>query len=98
MCPETISPLNRGVFCFYCGQPVCLPKSIVDRADSIRNQESDSTHYLLSRVFLLRCRSCIREAVYTLDQIIDFSEDAISLMGRASLAAERRSHETASRC
>jgi len=78
MRPETISPLHGGVLCFYCGKPVHLPENIIRRANSAGNQESDSTQHLLSRVFLLRCRSCIREAVYTIDQVIDCSETGAS--------------------
>src|SRR5271157_436508 len=37
---------------------------------TIRHDESSSTQHLLSRVFLLRCRACVREAVYTIDQVI----------------------------
>ncbi len=71
MSPETISPPHRVIPCFYCGKPLHPPKNILRRASSIRNEESSSTEHLLSRVFLLRCRSCVREAVYTLDQVIE---------------------------
>ncbi len=74
MPPETISPLYRGVRCFYCGKPVHLPMNMVGRAESIRNHESHSSQHFLSRVFLLRCRSCVREAVYTIDQVNDYPE------------------------
>ena len=74
MSPETISPPNRVILCVYCGKPVHAPKNILRRANSIRNEESNSTEQLLSRVFLLRCRSCVREAVYTIDQVVDGPE------------------------
>ena len=69
--PETTSPLYRGVLCLYCGKPVNLPENVIGRHNAIKNQESNSTHDLLSRVFVLRCRTCVREVVYTIDQIID---------------------------
>ena len=78
MSPETISPPNRVIVCFYCGKPVNPPKYILHRANSLRNQQSDSPEHLLSRVFLLRCRSCVREAVYTIDQVIDGPETPTS--------------------
>ena len=78
MSPETISPPHRVIPCFYCGKPLHPPKNILRRASSIRNEESSSTEHLLSRVFLLRCRSCVREAVYTLDQVIDGPETPTS--------------------
>ena len=74
MSPETISPPHSVILCVYCGKPVHPPKNILRRANSIRNEESNSTEQLLSRVFLLRCRSCVREAVYTIDQVVDGPE------------------------
>jgi hypothetical protein len=78
MRPETTSSLYRGVFCLYCGKPVNLPETIIVRHDAIKNQESISTQHLLSRVFVLRCRTCVREAVYTIDQVIDRPESLTS--------------------
>jgi hypothetical protein len=78
MSPETINSPNQVIVCFYCGKPVHPPKNILRRASSIRNEDSDSTEHLLSRVFLLRCRSCVREAVYTIDQVIDGPETPTS--------------------
>jgi hypothetical protein len=51
MIPETISPPHRVILCIYCGKPVHPPKNILQRASSIRNEESRSTAHLLSRVF-----------------------------------------------
>lgn len=67
---DTISPPYQVVLCLYCGKPVLIPRSIVGRDSSIRQDESSSMQHLLSRVFLLRCRACVREAVYTIDQVI----------------------------
>jgi hypothetical protein len=74
MRPETINSIYRGMRCFYCGKPVHIPQNIIDRSLAIRIQESSSTQHLMSRVFLLRCRSCVREAVYTIDQVFDSPE------------------------
>jgi RNase P subunit RPR2 len=63
----------RGVLCRHCGKPVRVPK-IVQRKDS-ENQghraSEDSQFQLISRVFVLRCRSCERESIYAIDQIVD---------------------------
>jgi hypothetical protein len=75
---ETINSVYRGVLCFYCGKPMQLSEKIIGRANAIKNQDSTSTRHLMSRVFLLRCRSCVREAVYTIDQVNDFSETRTS--------------------
>jgi hypothetical protein len=81
MSPETITPPNRVIVCFYCGKPVHLPKNVLRRANSVRNEDPNSREHLLSRVFLLRCRSCVREAVYTIDQVIDGPETPASQVG-----------------
>jgi hypothetical protein len=78
MSQETSSPPHRVILCFYCGKPVHPPKNILRRANSLRDQDPNSDEHLLSRVFLLRCRSCVREAVYTIDQVIDGPETATS--------------------
>ncbi len=78
MLSETINSGYRGVLRFYCSKAVQLPKNIVGRANAIKNQESNSTQHLMSRVFLLRCWSCGREAVYTIDQVNDFAETPTS--------------------
>lgn len=78
MSAETISPPHRVILCVYCGKSVHLPENILRRASSLRNEESNSTEHLLSRVFLLRCRACVREAVYAIDQVIDEPEISTS--------------------
>jgi hypothetical protein len=78
MRPETISPLHQSALCSYCDKPVHLPENIIGRHNAIKKQESSSTQHLLSRVFVLRCRTCVREAVYTIDQVIDCPETRTS--------------------
>lgn len=65
----------RGVLCRHCGKPVRIP-GIVLRKDSESQGQHDSTDtrfQLVSRVFVLRCRSCEREAIYAINQIVDCS-------------------------
>ena len=59
---DELSPQHfRGVLCRHCGKPVRIPSSVL-RKDS---------ENLISRVFVLRCRSCERESIYAIDQIVD---------------------------
>jgi len=63
----------RGVLCRHCSKPVRVP-GIVLRKDSECQgvHDANDVHFhLISRVFVLRCRSCERESVYTVNQIID---------------------------
>lgn len=63
----------RGVLCRHCGKPVRVP-NIVLRKDSENHghHSGDDTQFqLISRVFVLRCRSCERESIYAIDQIVD---------------------------
>lgn len=63
----------RGVLCRHCGKPVRVP-GIVLRKDSESqglNDADDARFQLVSRVFVLRCRNCEREAIYAINQIVD---------------------------
>jgi hypothetical protein len=63
----------RGVLCRHCGKPVRVP-GIVLRKDSeshVHHDANDVRHHLVSRVFVLRCRSCERESIYAINQIVD---------------------------
>jgi len=65
----------RGVLCRHCGKPVRVP-GIVLRKDSesqghSNNEVGDSHFQLISRVFVLRCRSCQKEGIYAMNQITD---------------------------
>ncbi|HXX99583.1 MAG TPA: hypothetical protein VEI54_01605 [Candidatus Limnocylindrales bacterium] len=63
----------RGVLCRHCGKPVRIP-GIVLRKDSEchgQHDPNDEQFRLISRVFVLRCRSCERESIYAINQIVD---------------------------
>ena len=63
----------RGVLCRHCGKPVRVP-GIVLRKDNESHGSQDSNDvqfHLVSRVFVLRCRSCERESIYSISQIVD---------------------------
>ena len=89
MSVELSSQNFRGVLCRHCGKPVRIP-GIVSRKDS-ENQghhDSDDTQFhLISRVFVLRCRSCERESIYAIDQIVDCSFAQPSAEGGLARAA-----------
>jgi hypothetical protein len=61
----------RGLTCRYCAKPIRLTSPFIKKEmtieyDDVRVQE------LSSRVFAKRCRNCLKEGIYTLDQIADF--------------------------
>lgn len=64
----------RGVLCRHCGKPVRVPNMVMKKeSESHDQQDSNQTEYhLISRVFVLRCRSCEKESVYNVNQIQDF--------------------------
>jgi hypothetical protein len=61
----------RGIACRYCAKPMSLTSPFLKREMSIKHDEK--VHELSSRVFVKRCRNCLKEAIYNLDQIIDFA-------------------------
>jgi len=61
----------RGVSCRHCGKPIRLTSPFISREMSIKHAD-ERVRELSSRVFVKRCRNCLKEAVYHLDQIIDF--------------------------
>jgi hypothetical protein len=70
---ESPSQHFRGVLCRHCGKPVRVPKTVLRKDNEIQGRPStDDVHFqLISRVFVLRCRSCERESIYAIDQIVD---------------------------
>jgi hypothetical protein len=62
----------RGVLCRHCGKPVKVPAIVLRKDSECRGHDANDTHFhLISRVFVLRCRSCEREAIYSINQIVD---------------------------
>jgi hypothetical protein len=86
---EISSQHFRGVLCRHCGKPVRIP-SLVSRKDN-ENQghhdSNDTRFQLISRVFILRCRSCERESIYAIDQIVDCTFAKASAQGGLAQAA-----------
>jgi len=73
MCPESASGHFRGVLCRRCGKPVRLPSLVMkhDPASQGEHDSDDASYHLISRVFILRCRSCEKESIYAVNQIVD---------------------------
>ena len=69
-----LSETFRGVHCCRCGKPVRVPNVIANReTDSVPIAEN--SQHLVSQVFVLRCRACGRESVYSVNQVVAFSLD-----------------------
>jgi hypothetical protein len=65
----------RGVHCRHCGKPVRVPALVMknETATNAQSSTGDMRHHLISQVFVLRCRSCHKESVYSINQIEDFA-------------------------
>jgi hypothetical protein len=63
----------RGVLCRHCGKPVRVPAIVLRKDNECQGQhDACETHFhLISKVFVLRCRSCEREGIYAMNQIVD---------------------------
>jgi hypothetical protein len=67
-----VHPVFRGVVCKYCDRPIRLTSPFIKREMAIKN-DATKIEQLRSRVFLKRCRNCLKEGLYDLDQIGEFS-------------------------
>jgi hypothetical protein len=63
----------RGVLCRRCGKAVRVPDLVTKResASPLPKDLGDMQYHLGSQVFVLRCRSCQKESVYAINQIVD---------------------------
>lgn len=75
MSVDTIVERQRGVHCRSCGKPVRVPALVVKKeyASHQHRDANDMEYHLISKVFVLRCHSCRRESVYSMNQIVDIS-------------------------
>jgi hypothetical protein len=75
MSVDTIVEHQRGVQCRSCGKPVRVPALVAKKEYACNHHlETDNMEYhLVSRVFVLRCHSCRKESVYSMNQIVDIS-------------------------
>jgi len=77
---EMLNARFRGVLCSHCGKPVRLPEIILGKEKILRESELNSILELSSRVFVLRCRACVREAMYGMNQIVECELPLVSPM------------------
>jgi hypothetical protein len=63
----------RGVICRHCSKPVRVPQIVLRKDIQMHaDQPAGQDHFqLISRVFVVRCRSCERESIYAMEQIVD---------------------------
>ena len=54
----------RGVVCRYCGKPIHLSATLLER----KNSNPD----LITKIFPARCKSCTQERLYSLEEIVAF--------------------------
>jgi ribosomal protein S27E len=74
MASPAVSSKFRAVVCRHCAKPIRVPALIMKKETEFQTlTDSGSIQYhLISRVFNVRCRSCERESVYSINQIIDY--------------------------
>jgi hypothetical protein len=65
----------RGVSCRFCLKPLKLSASFIQREKLIKQEKPGLIQELRSQVFVVRCRSCHGEAIYSLDQISEYPEE-----------------------
>jgi hypothetical protein len=75
MSVDTVVEHQRGVHCRSCGKPVKVPALVAKKeyASHQHHDGNDMEYQLVSRVFVLRCHSCRKESVYSMNQIVDIS-------------------------
>jgi hypothetical protein len=73
MSAESMHSHFRGVHCRRCGKPVRVPALVMKNETATNTQGTDDRmqYHLISQVFVLRCRSCQKESVYSINQIVD---------------------------
>ena len=86
---EAVAPTFRGVECRRCGKPVRVPALVAKHECACQgaHDADDLEYHLISQVFVLRCRSCRKESIYTIHQIADFSATQVSAITGTKEAA-----------
>jgi hypothetical protein len=85
MTSPVVSEKFRAVVCRHCSKPIRVPGLVTRKEIEFQGlTDSGDVHYhLISRVFNVRCRSCERESVYSINQIVDYP------FARAASATDR---------
>jgi hypothetical protein len=61
----------RGVVCLYCSEPIAIPARLAMLEIAAKNSDPAMLHDHESRVFLLRCNACRKEAPYRTTEVVD---------------------------
>jgi hypothetical protein len=66
------------VLCRWCRKPIRVPKKIENRHDDHDDVEgtAEELRDLVSLTFILRCRACEKESVYSVNQIDDHTPES----------------------
>ena len=74
MASPAVASKFRAVLCRHCAKPIRVPALIMKKESEFQSltDSSDIHYHLISRVFNVRCRSCERESVYSINQIVDY--------------------------
>jgi hypothetical protein len=65
----------RGVLCRWCRKPIRVPKKFQNSDDDNAVNEIDLPDQLVSQTFILRCRACQKESIYSVNQINDYGPE-----------------------
>jgi len=64
----------QGAYCRNCGRPIRMSIAMVNRQAASNSTGTDQNPHFITKVFPARCRSCLKESLYILDEIEDISE------------------------
>jgi hypothetical protein len=86
MSSSVVAERFRAVLCRHCGKPIRVPALVTKRErEFLGSADSSDVHcHLISRVFNARCRSCERESVYSINQIVDYAYPLASSATKAA--------------
>jgi hypothetical protein len=85
MASPAVRKTSRVVLCRHCGKPVRVPALVSKKETDFQSRNyDDMTYHLVSRVFVLRCRACERESVYSMDQIVDYAMPATMVVAESN--------------
>lgn len=66
---------NRSVRCIFCAQPIVLSPNLASLYVVAKDENQNAEERRQSRVMLLRCSKCSREAPYRRDDVITSNPD-----------------------
>jgi hypothetical protein len=76
MIAERTETHNCGVRCIFCAQPILLSPKLAKLYVVAKDEAQRAEQERQSRVMLLRCAKCSREAPYRRNDVMNFDSDA----------------------